>query len=159
MVIDGKGFERLFNAIFRRNKGIMRANDRLVNHIKKAEGLNLKQYKSKEGGTDTIGYGHKLKIGEFFGVISQDKANELLSSDISRSEDIVIKKLGSRKVNQRTFNLLVDLAFNTGTIYNHVLNSLDKNTFEKDYNKVAITINGEFAQGLLNRRNNALTNV
>ena len=40
--LDGKGFERLFNAIFRRNKGIMRANDRLVSHIKKAEGLSLK---------------------------------------------------------------------------------------------------------------------
>ena len=44
--------------------------------------------------------------------------------------NIVLKKLGSRKVSQRTFNLLVDLAFNTGTIYNHVLNSIDKNTFD-----------------------------
>ena len=82
-----------------------------------------------------------------------------MSNDIAIAENIVLKKLGSRKVSQRTFNLLIDLAFNTGTIYNHVLNSIDKNTFEKDYNKVAITINGEFAQGLLNRRNNALTNV
>jgi GH24 family phage-related lysozyme (muramidase) len=134
----------------------VKTNSKLVEHIKKWEGYHANPYPSLEGGADTIGYGHKM-IGQQYTTLDKNQAVELLKNDIiTRGENIVRKKLGNRSVTEREFNLLTDLAFGTGTIYNHVLASLDNGTLEKDYNKKAITINGEFSQGLLNRRNDAL---
>ena len=135
----------------------LKTDDKLVSHIKKFESYSATQYPSLEGGMPTIGYGHKLTKGENITFLSPAQADELLKKDIVvRGENIVRNKLGARKVTQREFNLLTDLAFGTGTIYNHVLASLDKGTLEKDYTKKAVTINGEFSQGLLNRRKHAL---
>jgi len=137
----------------------VKTDSKLVEHIKKWEGYHANPYPSLEGGADTIGYGHKM-IGQQYTYLDKDQAIELLKKDIvNRGENIVRQKLGNRSVTQREFNLLTDLAFGTGTIYNHVLASLDNGTLEKDYNKKAITINGEFSQGLLNRRNDALKNL
>ena len=167
--LDGKGYEKLFNAIFRRkgknmnvgtakNSRELKGNDNLVEHIKKFEGYKSTPYKSLEGGADTIGYGHKFAKNEkIITFLSPEQAEQLLRKDIvERGENIVRNKLGDRKVTQREFNLLIDLAFGTGTIYNHVLASLDKGTLEKDYTTKAVTINGVFSQGLLNRRKHAL---
>jgi len=138
----------------------LKTDSKLLQHIKKFEGYHSTPYKSLEGGTYTVGYGHKLTTGENIPFLDINQAVELLKKDIvNRGENIVRNKLGDRKVTQREFNLLTDIAFNTGTIYNHVLASLDKGTLEKDYNKIAVTINGEFSQGLLNRRNHALSTL
>lgn len=136
----------------------LKGNDKLVEHIKKFEGYKATPYKSLEGGADTIGYGHKFAKNEkIITHLSPSEAEQLLKKDIvERGENIVRNKLGNRKVTQREFNLLIDLAFGTGTIYNHVLASLDRGTLEKDYTTKAVTINGEFSKGLLRRREDAL---
>lgn len=140
----------------RKGMKINSSDSKYLSFVKIAEGYSSTPYKSKEGGSDTIGYGHKIQPEDKFTTITTDKATEILKNDVAKANAIVNKKLGSRSVTQREFNLLTDLAFNTGTIYDHVLKSLDEKRFIDHYKDVAITINGEFSQGLLNRRLKAL---
>lgn len=156
ILTKGKGSGTGASSQNRKGMKVNSSDSKYLSFVKIAEGYSPTPYKSKEGGSDTIGYGHKIQPNDKFTSITTDKATEILKSDVARANAIVNKKLDSRSVTQREFNLLTDLAFNTGTIYDHVLKSLDEKRFIDHYKDVAITINGEFSQGLLNRRLKAL---
>lgn len=79
--------------------------------IKSFEGLKLRAYLDSVG-IPTIGYGHidGVKIGD---IISQDKADQLLKSDIEKFEKGV-EKLLTTPVTPNEFSALVCFAFNVG---------------------------------------------
>ena len=61
------------------------------------------QYKSQEGGADTIGYGHKLQKGEdFSNGLTYDEVMNLLNKDLLKSYEnsktIYDKKYGKGKI-------------------------------------------------------------
>jgi GH24 family phage-related lysozyme (muramidase) len=63
------------------------------------DGLHI-QYKSAEGGADTIGYGHKIKKGESFGEgLTEAEARELLQKDILIAAEGAKKAIGEKKWN------------------------------------------------------------
>lgn len=99
------------------------------------------QYKSEEGGTDTIAYGHKLtpdqqKSGEFKNGITEEEADELFENDLKTAENAARNGIGSLinkykrephkypSVKRTSFDelgtkekmMLIDFAFNLGTI-------------------------------------------
>lgn len=84
--------------------------------ISKWEGCVLKPYKDIAG-LRTIGIGHLIKPGEDFpdGVeITNEKALELLASDVKICEDAINKRI-KVSLNQNQFDALVSFGFNCGT--------------------------------------------
>jgi lysozyme len=129
--------------------------------IKKMEGLALSAYKDIAG-IVTIGYGHVLKAGESFSVISESKADELLAMDAASADRAVAARV---KVplsdNQRA--ALVSLVFNigegnfAGSTLLRALNSGDYQAAANQFrvwNKARNPTSGrlEISTGLMNRR-------
>lgn len=74
-------------------------------------GVALTQYPSVEGGSDTIGWGHKMLPGEdFSGGISELEAEELFASDLAIHEQIVRKNV-EVPLSQTQFDALVALTY------------------------------------------------
>lgn len=77
-------------------------------------------HKSYEGGTDTIGYGHKIKAGEDFSKgLSDEQVNNLLIQDLRVHEDVVKNEIGTDVYTNLDINrkqMLIDFAFNLGTL-------------------------------------------
>jgi hypothetical protein len=64
-------------------------------------------HKSLEGGSDTIGYGHKIQAGENFSKgLTDDEAIKLLNKDVNRTIDIAKKFMK----NFETFPLTIKIA-------------------------------------------------
>jgi len=61
----------------------------------------------------TIGYGHKLKGGEWYDAIDDAQATSLLAADVRDAEDAV-NSLVSIDINQAEFDALVLFTFNVG---------------------------------------------
>ena len=111
----------------------------------------------------TIGYGHLIKKGEDFkDGISEDKATQLLRTDIAITENVVRNNV-SAPIAQNQFDALVIFAFNIGTknfINSTVLKYINNPNFQspiypdlesawKAWNRS----NGTVSTGLINRRN------
>lgn len=84
-----------------------------VEFIKKCEGCSLKAY-IDTAGVRTIGYGHAYWGGEV--IISEEKASELLKSDLKKFESAVEKFNAKYNWTQNEFDALVSFAFNLGGI-------------------------------------------
>ena len=80
--------------------------------IKAFEGLVQQAYVCPAGYL-TIGYGHLVRDGEDFGVISEAKATELLAADLGTAERAV-ERLIPIPLKQRQFDALVSFTFNLG---------------------------------------------
>ena len=102
-------------------------NQSFIDYIKRVEnagktGFNKKKnlwfpHKSFEGGSDTIGYGHKIQPGEDFSKgITDAQAEALLRKDLQKAQAQVNKELGGRPLNQKQMEMFVDFVFNMGTL-------------------------------------------
>lgn len=65
-----------------------------LRYMKQVEGYRSRPYESVEGGSRTVGYGHKLKPGEAFTVLSEQEATELLKRDLKAAYAIACRQLG-----------------------------------------------------------------
>ena len=96
----------------------MKVSDKGLALIKEFEGCKLTAYQDSVG-VWTIGYGH-TKTARKGMVITQDQANELLTTDVADHATGVYKAL-QVKLDQHQFDAVVSLAFNVGV--NAVRNS------------------------------------
>ena len=98
-----------------------------VNYIKSVENAGKKGFdkkknlwfphKSFEGGSDTIGYGHKIQPGENFGKgITDAQAESLLIKDLQKALSQVNKEVGGRPLTKKQMEMFVDFVFNMGTL-------------------------------------------
>jgi GH24 family phage-related lysozyme (muramidase) len=102
-------------------------NSSFVDYIKRVENSGKAGYdknkklwfphKSFEGGSDTIGYGHKIQSGEDFSKgITDAQAEDLLKKDLQKAQDQVKKELGGQQISQKQMEMFVDFVFNMGTL-------------------------------------------
>jgi lysozyme len=81
--------------------------------VKRSEGFSGQVYKDVAG-WPTIGYGHKLVVGESFpDGITEVQATTLLLSDVATAEK-AISRLVKVALTQGQFDALVDFVFNLG---------------------------------------------
>jgi GH24 family phage-related lysozyme (muramidase) len=74
-------------------------------------------HKSFEGGSDTIGYGHKIQKGEDFTKgITDSQAEALLKKDLEKAKEQVNKELGGRQISKKQMEMFIDFVFNMGTL-------------------------------------------
>ena len=135
----------------------MKTNEAGLNIIKSSEGCRLTAY-ADAGGIPTIGYGHTGADVVLGDTITQDRADTLLISDISRFEKGVGALVSiTTPLTSNQFSALVSFAFNVG------LNTLKHSTLlrklnEGDYEGAAnefpkwIHANGQILPGLATRR-------
>lgn len=132
--------------------------------IKELEGYSSKAYPD-EAGHWTIGYGHKIRPNETYLNITAEKADELLSKDLSAAENVVNSTV-KVPLSQNQFDALVSFVYNIGG--NAFLNStLLKKLNLKQYGEVGsemarwkyITKDGKkvVSNGLVNRRQKEAT--
>lgn len=93
----------------------MHINNEGLSIIKESEGLRLKAYKCPAG-VWTIGYGHTGKDVKKGMVITEEKATELLKSDIARFEKHVSAYNKIYNFTRNEFSALVSFAYNIGSI-------------------------------------------
>lgn len=134
----------------------MRISQNGIDFLKQKEGISLKPYLDA-GGKMTIGIGHLIKANEYFPpIITVEKAEEILKSDLSGVEDAINKHV-ERPLDQNQFDALCSLCFNIGT------NAFINSTLVKLLNEDEILrsaqefmkwdhINGQESPGLLARR-------
>ena len=83
-----------------------------INLIKRFEGFSAAPYICA-GGKATIGYGHVILQGENYKYITEFEAEEILKSDLSKSEASILRNI-SVTLLQNQFDALVSLVFNIG---------------------------------------------
>lgn len=93
----------------------MHINNEGLTIIKESEGLSLKAYKCPAG-VWTIGYGHTGRDVKKGMVITEEKATDLLRSDIARFERDVLYYNKIYKFTNNEFSALVSFAYNIGSI-------------------------------------------
>lgn len=93
----------------------MHINNEGLSIIKESEGLSLKAYKCPAG-IWTIGYGHTGRDVKKGMVITEEKATDLLRSDIARFERNVSHYNNIYKFTNNEFSALVSFAYNIGSI-------------------------------------------
>jgi GH24 family phage-related lysozyme (muramidase) len=107
-----------------------------------------------------VGYGHLVKSGEDTkenDTITEEKAEELLSSDAEAIATGVRSALGQTEVSQREFDALVDMAFGLGSIGTSNTPKLMKALGSADYEAASNELrtdratNGVVMPGLQNR--------
>ena len=81
--------------------------------IKQFEGFSATTYICPAG-YPTIGYGHMLRHGELFGVISKTDAVELLCQDVSVAERAVLRLIDV-PLGDHQFDALVSFTYNLGS--------------------------------------------
>jgi len=98
-----------------------------IDYIKKVEnqgkaGYNAEKklwfpHASFEGGSDTIGYGHKIQKGEDFSKgITDAQAEDLLKKDLAAAKQKVYRELGNIKLTPQQEEMFIDFVFHMGTL-------------------------------------------
>lgn len=80
--------------------------------IKRYEGLKLEPYTDATGNL-TIGYGHLIKPGEYFTVITKQEAHELLLKDV-RVAEAYVKRYVKVPLTAQQFSALTSFVYNLG---------------------------------------------
>ncbi len=127
-------------------------------YIKSKEGGPfLTPYASVEGGSRTIGYGHKITKGEDFGNgITTAKAESMFQADLEPRQQEVSRRV-TATLEQNQFNALVSLRFNlskkgwNGTRVPELLNTGKVDQALRDWSDLD-HVNGKFNHGLEVRR-------
>lgn len=99
--------------------------------LKKAEGFSEIPYLDKAGHL-TIGYGHKVKPGEYFRAITTEQATDLMRKDVAPIEGFINNYLP--KVTQNQFDALVMFIYNIGAtafLNSSVFSNLKDKKFEE----------------------------
>lgn len=123
--------------------------------IKRFEGLVLEPYLDV-GGKMTIGYGHLVRPGEYFAMISEKEAEQLLRRDIQVAEAIV-KKSVTVKLTSHQYSALVSLVYNIGSGHfedSTLLEVLNEGNYEEAAEQFLrwVHVDGTRVKGLVNRR-------
>lgn len=87
-------------------------NQRGIELIKTFEGFNSEPYVCS-GGYLTIGYGHKLLPSDPYKIVTPEKAEIILQSDLRKTERSVLKYIDV-EINEDQFSALVSFTFNLG---------------------------------------------
>jgi len=91
---------------------IMKFSAKGQDKLKKFEGfLNVEA--PDRAGYPTIGYGHKIKQGERFGIISEQTALTIMLEDVSPLEEFLNNYIG-KKLTQNQFDALIIFMYNIG---------------------------------------------
>ncbi len=126
-----------------------------VTLVKRFEGVRLEPYKDV-GGKLTIGYGHLIRPGEYFSVLTEAEAEALLKQDLQVAEAIV-KRNVKVPLTPYQYSALVSLVFNIGqghfenSTLLEVLNQGDYQEASRQFMRW-VHVDGERIQGLVNRR-------
>lgn len=130
---------------------LMHINNDGLSIIKECEGLSLKAYKCPAG-VWTIGYGHTGRDVKKGMVITEEKATELLKSDIARFEKHVSAYNKIYNFTSNEFSALVSFAYNIGSIAG--LTKAGTRSKEQIANKMLeyCYANGKKLNGLYTRR-------
>ncbi len=108
----------------------MKASEDIKKLIKNFEGYRSSAYLCSNG-YPTIGYGHKIKKGESFGVMNEQKAMELFEQDIFVVESQLQKVLAPilPQLTQNMYDAIVSLVFNIGiSRFTNTINAMGKST-------------------------------
>ena len=81
--------------------------------IKHFEGFSSTVYKCPAG-LPTIGYGHLIKKGEEFNLVTEDEAEDLLRHDVQVAEKAVLRLINV-PLTDGQFDALVSFTFNLGS--------------------------------------------
>lgn len=99
--------------------------------LKEAEGF-IAHVKPDRAGNPTIGYGHKVKAGEYFSIISPEEGERILRADVAPIEALINNYLP--RVTQNQFDALVIFIFNIGAtafLNSGVFSNLKDKKFEE----------------------------
>lgn len=91
----------------------MKINEKGLQIIKDSETLKLERYICP-GGYPTIGWGHRIRPGEQYTIITEAQAEELLRNDIAQAERAV-SDLVTVPLTENQFSALVSFVFNVGS--------------------------------------------
>lgn len=129
----------------------MHINNDGLNIIKESEGLRLKAYKCPSG-VWTIGYGHTGRDVKKGMIITEEKATDLLRSDIARFERNVSHYDKIYNFTSNEFSALVSFVYNIGSIAG--LTKAGTRSKEQIANKMLeyCYANGKKLNGLYTRR-------
>jgi lysozyme len=125
--------------------------------IKKYEGLRLKKYLCPAQKW-TIGYGHVILKNENLVIITKEKAEELLQSDLEKTYNSILKVIKNIKLNENQINALISFVFNIGSgafATSTVLRKLKSNDYigASDQFSRWVYGSGKKLPGLIKRRN------
>ncbi len=91
---------------------IMKFSENGREKLKLMEGF-VPSAKKDMAGCPTIGYGHKIKPGETFGVVSEVAATKIMMEDVAPYEGFINNYIG-KKLTQNQFDALVIFMYNIG---------------------------------------------
>lgn len=91
---------------------VSRLSARGIAHLKRKEGWSATPYKD-QAGYPTIGYGHKIRPGEYFTVIDEAQGEQLLLADLAEAE-AAVQRLVAVQLTTGQYDALVSLVFNVG---------------------------------------------
>jgi len=92
----------------------MNTNRAGIDLIKRFESLQVRAYLPTPNDVLTIGYGHTGPDVRKGMVITEERAEELLTQDLTRFENAVATSLGGAETTENQFSAMVSLAFNIG---------------------------------------------
>ncbi|OQB32250.1 MAG: Lysozyme RrrD [Candidatus Hydrogenedentes bacterium ADurb.Bin170] len=132
----------------------MQLSQRGLDFIKQWEGFRDRPYNDGYGGI-TIGYGHLIKPGERFTVITRAEGEQILAQDVAYYVSLV-NSLVRVPLNQSQFDALVSLAFNwRGFPQSRLLQYLNAGDYAaaaKRLGEHPVTSGGVYSRGLQRRR-------
>jgi GH24 family phage-related lysozyme (muramidase) len=110
-------------------------------------------YPSAEGGSDTVGYGHKIKRGENFSKgLSEEEARALLDKDLQKASNDLKSSITNAnwdKLDNKRKEMLVAYQFNLGNVkakfpkFTQAVIQNDKETMVKEYARTYKTPEGQ----------------
>lgn len=133
----------------------MKISQKGIDLIKKFEGFSATEY-TCSADKRTIGYGHVMRNGEKYGILTYVQAEELLRQDIETAE-YTVNKAVLPKLTQNQFDALVSLVYNWGSgnfLRSDGLRALNRGDYQgaiEEFSEVN-KANGKVLAGLANRR-------
>ena len=133
----------------------MKISQKGIELIKKFEGFSAIEY-TCSADKRTIGYGHVMRNGEKYGILTHAQAEELLRQDIETAE-YTVNKAVLPKLTQNQFDALVSLVYNWGGgnfLHSDGLRALNRGDYQgaiEEFSEVN-KANGKVLAGLANRR-------